>query len=94
MTLEPVLVIFYHTASRQGNLACCSPWGCRESDVTYRLNDNNWKTLAGFNLLDNSQGAFRKDTKWSLGLLKGWCESPNLSPSSSLRIVEKNKRRH
>ena len=22
----------------QGSLACCSPWGCEESDVTERLN--------------------------------------------------------
>ena len=24
----------------QGSLACCSPWGCRESDTTERLNRN------------------------------------------------------
>ena len=23
---------------RQGSLACCSPWGCKESDMTERLN--------------------------------------------------------
>ena len=23
---------------RQGNLACCSPWGLKESDTTDRLN--------------------------------------------------------
>ena len=22
----------------QGNLACCSPWGCKESDMTEQLN--------------------------------------------------------
>ena len=22
----------------QGNLVCCSPWGCKESDTTERLN--------------------------------------------------------
>ena len=22
----------------QGSLACCSPWGCKESDITERLN--------------------------------------------------------
>ena len=22
----------------QGGLACCSPWGCKESDMTKRLN--------------------------------------------------------
>ena len=25
----------------QGSLACCSPWGCKESDTTELLNNNN-----------------------------------------------------
>ena len=25
---------------RQGNVVCCSPWGCKESDTTERLNNN------------------------------------------------------
>ena len=25
----------------QGSLACCSPWGREESDMTERLNNNN-----------------------------------------------------
>ena len=25
----------------QGGLACCGPWGCRESDTTERLNNEN-----------------------------------------------------
>ena len=25
----------------QGSLACCSPWGCKESDVTEQLNNNH-----------------------------------------------------
>ena len=24
----------------QGGLVCCSPWGCKELDVTERLNNN------------------------------------------------------
>ena len=27
----------------QGSLACNSPWGCKESDTTYQLNNNNKK---------------------------------------------------
>ena len=27
----------------QGSLACCSPWGRKESDTTERLNNNNNK---------------------------------------------------
>ena len=25
----------------QGSLACCSPWGCKESDMTQQLNSNS-----------------------------------------------------
>ena len=25
----------------QGSLACCSPWGCKESDTTEQLNSAN-----------------------------------------------------
>ena len=25
----------------QGSLACCSPWGCKGSDTTEQLNNNN-----------------------------------------------------
>ena len=28
-------------SERQGSLACCSPWGCKESDTTEQLNNNN-----------------------------------------------------
>ena len=27
----------------QGSLACCSPWGCKESDMTERLTLTVWK---------------------------------------------------
>ena len=29
-------------SGRQRSLACCSPWGCKESDTTKRLNSNKW----------------------------------------------------
>ena len=29
----------------QGSLACCSPWGCKESDMTERLNNNIYKYI-------------------------------------------------
>ena len=28
-------------SEEQGSLACCSPWGCKELDMTERLNNNN-----------------------------------------------------
>ena len=27
-------------SERQESLACCSPWGCKELDMTERLNNN------------------------------------------------------
>ena len=47
---EDEMVVWHHWFNRhecgqtpgdgegQGNLACCSPWGCEESDMTWRLN--------------------------------------------------------
>ena len=33
----------------QGSLACCSPWGCKESDTTEQLdNDKIFKVFNGF----------------------------------------------
>ena len=32
-------------SERQGSLACCSPWGCKESDTTEQLNNNNPKFM-------------------------------------------------
>jgi len=26
----------------QGSLACCSPWGCKESDTTKQMNNNGF----------------------------------------------------
>ena len=31
------------TVEGQGSLACCSPWGCKELDMTERLNNNKIK---------------------------------------------------
>ena len=35
----------------QGHLACCSPWGCKKSDTTERLNNSdNDTTIHLFNI--------------------------------------------
>ena len=32
----------------QGSLVCCSPWGCKELDISEQLNNNNkLNTLTG-----------------------------------------------
>ena len=53
-TIEDEMVGWYHqldvhefqqsmgVGARQGSLACCSPWGCKESDMTEWL---NWTEL-------------------------------------------------
>ena len=60
----------------QGSLACCSPWGHKESDVTVQLNNNNKMlgvmTLSKFALETSvRKPCFRPgtalDRKWGLG---------------------------
>ena len=45
----------------QGRLVCCSPWGCKESDVSERLNNNimGWCTS-----LSDPWGAFLHTCPW------------------------------
>ena len=37
--------------NEQGSLACCSPWGHRESDMTERLNSTELTELETVNIL-------------------------------------------
>ena len=32
-------------SERQGSLVCCSPWGCKESDMTWQLQRQQWHTV-------------------------------------------------
>ena len=51
----------------QGSLACCSPWGPRESDTTERL--QNSSSLKGFTKL-----WIIKPELWRFPKLKSYCE--------------------
>ena len=51
---------------RQGGLACCSPWGCKESDMTWRLNDSNNSWVYLF-LLKIKRDSNSWDAGWSWG---------------------------
>ena len=42
----------------QGRLACCSPWGCKESDTTKQVDDNNENTG------DFSQSSVSQQQNW------------------------------
>ena len=48
----------------QGSLACCIPWGCKESDMTEWL---NWTEL---NLQDICQGSMHVEGRWK----KNWAD--------------------
>ena len=39
---------------RQGNQACCGPWGLKESDTTERLNNNSIYEFQFLHILINS----------------------------------------
>ena len=44
----------------QGSLACCSPWGCKESDTTEPLNSN--KDNAGLVMwVESNQKSLQKE---------------------------------
>ena len=45
---------------RQGSLACCSPWGCKESNKTERLNWTELKCLQMKYIWD----LFQKNQRW------------------------------
>ena len=49
---------------REGSLVCCSPWGCKKSDTTNRLNQTEWDFWAGLrvDLVRGSQ-IYRKTTE-------------------------------
>ena len=51
----------------QGSLACCSPWGRKESDMTWRLNNNNNSWVDLF-LLKNQKGSKQLGCRMKLGL--------------------------
>ena len=36
----------------EGSLACCRPWGCRESDMTWELNNNSMENVPSSGLCD------------------------------------------
>ena len=58
-TIEDEMVGWHHRHNRHefeqalgvgdgpGSLACCSPWGCKESDMTKWLNWTDWVALIG-----------------------------------------------
>ena len=38
----------------QGNLVCCSPWGCKELDTTEQLNNNNVQCVSTCAVMSDS----------------------------------------
>ena len=49
----------------QGGLACCSPWGCKESNTSQRLNSRQQKIEAlGVNARKSATTILLKKTVW------------------------------
>ena len=49
----------------QEGLACCSPWGYEESDMTWRLNNNKGRRKDWI-LRQEEGGRWALNSKWSL----------------------------
>ena len=58
-------------ADGQGSLACCSPWGCKESDTTERLNWTYWRQSSKTTILHHPQ--LSKHISTSLRNSELWC---------------------
>ena len=63
----------------QGSLACCSPWGRKESDTTERLNNK------GIQLFQTRNRASPKKREQEVRAASIWVEFSNLTPSQNLR---------
>ena len=61
----------------QGSLACCSPWGCKESDTTEQLNNKQLNGPLGCSplLVTTSSGSFLFKP---LSLFGKWCPCPDI----------------
>ena len=59
----------------QGSLACCSPWGRKESDTTERLNRTELKGASQVVLMVKNMPAIAGDIR-DAGLIPGLGRSP------------------
>ena len=53
----------------QGSLTCCSPWGCKASDVAERLHNSNAKRIlaegsCGADRTEGHEGQFHRFLQW------------------------------
>ena len=53
----------------QGSLTCCSPWGCKASDVAERLHNTNEKRIlaegsCGADRTEGHEGQFHRFLQW------------------------------
>ena len=83
----------------QGSLACCSPWGCKESDTTKPLNNNNKENQRNWSLISVIQkvdGFFWNKLKDEGSMYKSVLQAVLLSiyKNSFYRIVVRIKTNH
>ena len=77
----------------QGSLACCSPWGRKESDITERLNNNKLPRVTGLgslfwvSLLSLGRQAY-------LGILSKWRDSSTGGLITELTGEANNRQGH
>ena len=71
----------------QGNLACCSPWGHAESDMTWRLNKNYHKSFDSKASLDYvlSSKTSHQVSPWLHSCIKQW--SSYMGLAEGLKII-------
>ena len=64
----------------QGSLACCSPWGCKESDTTEQLNDHPGKEGGSEEEITENTERTKPHRAWevlfSVRTVAGWLARP------------------
>ena len=68
----------------QGSLVCCSPWGCRESDTTERL---NWAELEMTRNEIWFLRGWKKQEDWSMASNIWKAKIPNMSYSFAIEVI-------
>ena len=76
----------------QGSLACCSPWGCKESDTTEWLKNKMriscvYNYLLHHSLHGNQKWSFSKQLSWgAVGRCQQWVYTQKILGTCSLKV--------
>jgi len=77
----------------QGSLVCCSPWGCKESDMTEQLNWNEQISLPGNEQMQVSELCILpfRNTEWNVMRRQTFWVNSSLPATWKIRLIWKGQ---